>query len=354
MDKKIFIIAFIIIIMCFIIPVKSFATYSSIYPEPSITLKRGTYGNGVKWLQDMLNHNGYTLSIDGEFGNATYNAVTNFQKNNNLQVDGIVGPATKSMLKNMASISSMTYKYTTTRVNIRSGPSTSYNSYGVLNINTKISEINSQNGWSYVKYNNTYGYINSKYLSFNQTLQIPSSNNLTSFSRNSSSLIQIIKNCKSYLANNNFYYSTANGVRTIPMDKSTSYSGKYYVDCSSFVSWALYEYARANGNLLMQNYFNYQRNSATFAQIGANGGNNYLSVVSAKGNSKVNLELAKPGDILVSNGHVEFFNSYTKCSNTYVNIKVYNCGSNTSINSPGITTSATLNPADITYILRVK
>ena len=32
----------------------------------------------------------------------------------------------------------------------------------------------------------------------------------------------------------------------------------------------------------MQNYFNYQRNSATFASIGAAGGNNYLSVVDAK------------------------------------------------------------------------
>ena len=97
----------------------------------------------------------------------------------------------------------------------------------------------------------------------------------------------------------------------------------------------------------MKNYFSYQRNSATFASIGASGGNEYLSVVS-------DISLAKPGDILVSNGHVEFFNSYINPTGNYVNIKVYNCGSNTSIKNAGLTTSATLNKNDIIYILRVK
>ena len=35
-----------------------------------------------------------------------------------------------------------------------------------------------------------------------------------------------------------------------------------------------------------------------------------------------------------------------------VNIKVYNCGSNTSIKNPGLTTSATLDKNNILYILR--
>ena len=104
----------------------------------------------------------------------------------------------------------------------------------------------------------------------------------------------------------------------------------------------------------MKTFFSYQRNSATFSSIGANNGNTFLSVVSAKGNSSVNLSLAKPGDILVSNGHVEFFSSYTNPNGNYVNIKVYNCGSNASILAEGTTTSATLNSNDILYILRVK
>ena len=100
----------------------------------------------------------------------------------------------------------------------------------------------------------------------------------------------------------------------------------------------------------MKNYFSYQRNSTTFANIGAKGGNGYLSVVDS---GTVDLSKAKPGDILVSPGHVEFFNSYTQSGNT-VSIKVYNCGSTSTVKVPGTTTSATRNINDITYILRVK
>ena len=93
-----------------------------------------------------------------------------------------------------------------------------------------------------------------------------------------------------------------------------------------------------------------------FANIGASGGNDYLEVIDNKKDSSdtVDLSLAKPGDILVSKGHVEFFNSYINPSGNYVNIKVYNCGSNTSIKINGLTTSATLDKRDILYILRVK
>ena len=355
MNKKVIFFGLIIILLfCSV----SFGAYTSSYPEPTILIKKGTYGTGVKWLQDMLNHNGYSLTVDGAFGNATYNAVIDFQKNKGLEVDGIVGPATRNALKTYADTSSINaYKYTTTNVNFRSGPGTSYSSYGVLSTNTKVYAYSkTSNGWIHVKYNNTYGYIYAQYLSNNTTSNTTTnSNGLPSFNRGSTNLFTIIKNCKAYYANNNFYYSTAAGVRTIPADKSTSYSGKYYVDCSSYVTWALYEYALANGNTAMKNYFSYQRNSATFASIGATGGNSYLTVVDKKvGSNYVDLSLARPGDILVSNGHVEFFSSYTNPSGNYVNIKVYNCGSNTSIKAPGVTTSATLNKGDITYILSVK
>lgn len=353
MNKKlIFLFLFFILLFGNI----TLAAYTSTYSEPTILIKKGTYGTGVKWLQDMLNHNGYSITIDGAFGNTTYNAVINFQRNNKLDVDGIVGPATRNALKKYANTSIVTSdKYTTTRVNFRSGPSTSNASYGILEPNTRVCVYSSSNGWSYVKYDNTCGYIYTQYLSNNTvSTTITSSNGLSTFTRNTSNLLDIIKNCKSYYANNNFYYSLANGVRTIPADNSTSYSGKYYVDCSSFVTWVLYEYVLANGNTSMQNYFSYQRNSTAFANMGATGGNAYLKVIDKKENENpVDLSLAKPGDILVSNGHVEFFSSYTNPNSNYVNIKVYNCGSNKSIKNPGLTTSATLDKREIKYILRV-
>lgn len=210
-----------------------------------------------------------------------------------------------------------------------------------------------KDGWAYAKHNNSYGYIYSKYLSTNQVSTVTQSTSLPAFSRTNTSIMSIAKACKSYIAQNNFVYSLAAGARTIPMDKSKLYNGSYCVDCSSYVSWVLYEYALINGKTSMQNYFNHQRNSSTFASIGASGGNSYLSVVSSKGNSNVDLSKAKAGDILVSPGHVEIFSSYTTSGNN-VSIKVYNCGSNSSIKYAGLTTSATRNISKITYILRVK
>ena len=334
----------------------SYASYSSPYAEPYTLIRKGSTGTGVKWVQDMLNHNGYSLTIDGIFGAKTYNAVISFQKSKGLSVDGIVGYNTRTALKNNAytQTSSSTinaYRYTTTRVNFRNGPGTSYYSKGVLNQGTKVYVYQVRNdGWAYIKYNNSYGYIYNKYLSSTTTTI---SSGLPTFQRTNTSLLGIIKACKAYYASNNFVYSLAAGARTIPADQSKLYNGNYCVDCSSYVSWVLYEYALINGKTNMQNYFNYQRNSATFASIGAAGGNSYLSVVDAKGNGTVDLSKAQVGDILVSSGHVEFFSSYTQNGNT-VSIKVYNCGSNSTIKIPGITTSATKNINDITYILRVK
>jgi peptidoglycan hydrolase-like protein with peptidoglycan-binding domain len=52
----------------------------------------------VTELQDLLNHNGAGLTVDGDFGPATLTAVENYQRAHGLSVDGIVGPDTKSAL----------------------------------------------------------------------------------------------------------------------------------------------------------------------------------------------------------------------------------------------------------------
>lgn len=328
------------------------AYYDSSYREPTALLKIYSRGENVKWLQDMLNHNGYSLTVDGIFGINTYNAVRQFQTKVNIQVDGIVGTQTRNMLKQHGAGNTTinAYRYTTTNVNFRNGPGTNYSSLGILAKDTKVYVMNKRSdGWAYARWNNKYGYIYSQYLKASAPASLPK------FSRAATSLNTIIKNCKAYYANNNFYYSLAPGVRTIPADNSKTYDGKRYVDCSSFTTWVLYEYASANEKSSMKNYFSTQKNSSMFASIGANGGNNYLNVVSKKTTSaNVNLANAKEGDILVSNGHVEFFKSYTQNTNGTVNIKVYNCGSDSSIKSAGATTSATKNLSEILYILRVK
>jgi len=374
LKAKRFLLSFLmlfLLLVCFNFSSTTYATYISSYAEPTILIRVGCYGSGVRWVQDMLNHNGYDLDVDGVFGNGTLAAVKSFQGKYNLTVDGVVGKATRTALKTYTGTSSTgstssittssTTMYTTANLNLRKGASTSYSIIVTIPKSSSIYVISKSNGWAYVKYNSTYGYVSTNYLSSTR----PSTSNTTSntqgtlptFSRGATSLMSIIRNCKTYYSTNNFYYSTAAGVRSIPADKSVASGtyGRYYTDCSSYVSWALYEYALANGKTNMKNYFSYQRNSATFRSIGDNGGNSYLSVVSKKSStSNVNLANAKPGDILVSPGHVEFFSSYTTNSNGTISLKVYNCGSTASIQASGITTSATKNVSDITYILRVK
>ena len=68
------------------------------YSKPTLTIKKGSKGNGVKWLQWELNQAGYNISIDGDFGNKTYNALIAFQESSKIDVDGKCGPQTKAAL----------------------------------------------------------------------------------------------------------------------------------------------------------------------------------------------------------------------------------------------------------------
>lgn len=57
-------------------------------------LSIGSKGSDVKTLQEMLNQNGYSLDLDGNFGPKTQEAVKDYQTKNGLQVDGIAGNET--------------------------------------------------------------------------------------------------------------------------------------------------------------------------------------------------------------------------------------------------------------------
>lgn len=71
------------------------------YQEPTSTVKEGSSGDGVKWVQWHLWKLGFLeeTDIDGVFGSGTLEVVKAFQEELLLDVDGKVGPATRTALK---------------------------------------------------------------------------------------------------------------------------------------------------------------------------------------------------------------------------------------------------------------
>lgn len=71
------------------------------YSGDEPVLKMGSFGNNVKLLQQLLCIRKYMSNddIDGDFGKVTFRIVKQFQADNKLDVDGIVGRATWKALR---------------------------------------------------------------------------------------------------------------------------------------------------------------------------------------------------------------------------------------------------------------
>ncbi len=137
----------------------------------------GSFGENVKTLQKRLNEEmGCNLKIDGDFGSKTYSCVKKYQKEHDLKQDGVVGEKTCASLNNTTSEelsnelenpnNSLNKIYTTTTdVNFRQGPSTSYKTNGILNRGTEVLVLEyTTSDWYKVEYNNKVGYVASRYL----------------------------------------------------------------------------------------------------------------------------------------------------------------------------------------------
>ena len=73
---------------------------SNPYPEPTKNIRLGSRGDGVKWLQWMLNNKEHCgLIVDGIAGPKTISCLTEYQIHHDLVPDGICGPLTRASLK---------------------------------------------------------------------------------------------------------------------------------------------------------------------------------------------------------------------------------------------------------------
>ncbi|MFS0696733.1 peptidoglycan-binding domain-containing protein [Streptomyces nitrosporeus] len=65
----------------------------------NVIIRQGNTGDRVREIQCLANYHGYSLSVDGQFGPSTYNAVIAFQRARGIGADGIVGPSTWRQLR---------------------------------------------------------------------------------------------------------------------------------------------------------------------------------------------------------------------------------------------------------------
>lgn len=63
----------------------------------------------IKDIQSALNENGFNLILDGVAGINTYSCLIKFQEDNNLTVDGIVGPETREVLFKSSYINAISF-----------------------------------------------------------------------------------------------------------------------------------------------------------------------------------------------------------------------------------------------------
>ncbi|MEV0889016.1 peptidoglycan-binding domain-containing protein [Streptomyces microflavus] len=65
----------------------------------NVVIRQGDTGDRVREIQCLAIYHGYSLTVDGQFGPATKNAVTAFQRARGIGADGIVGSSTWRQLR---------------------------------------------------------------------------------------------------------------------------------------------------------------------------------------------------------------------------------------------------------------
>lgn len=144
-------------------------------------LKSGMNGNDVKELQTLLNSlkylgvNGKVLDVDGEFGKNTASAVEKFEKAFGLSVNGIFTTADYVAYQNYKPttptiptapthpvVTDEFWTSTGSDVNVRTGPSSAFESIGKVNKGDKIKKL-AYTGWTPVYHDNKAKWISSTY-----------------------------------------------------------------------------------------------------------------------------------------------------------------------------------------------
>lgn len=145
-----------------------------VYKLGDRVLKNGMDGEDVKELQTMLISLDYDCGVwgaDGEFGDATEQAVERFQASHGCMVDGEVGPETLAALEKAledaeAPVTDARYvQIVGGNCYVRTAPNTSGKKLGVAHRGDILDYqgVQSADGWHLVVYNGQNGWVSGKY-----------------------------------------------------------------------------------------------------------------------------------------------------------------------------------------------
>lgn len=194
---------------------------SELYLNTTTTLLRGSNGIYVRVLQEMLNRTTHcNLEVDGNFGYKTEWCVKKYQEENNLGIDGKVGPMTRQSLnQNIKNIDNSRYVIintsTNSTLNVRQDAGTNYADIGdVYSSEIYIihgSKLVGGTTWYKIEYETgKYGYVSGAYATKDFILLDISSQNIKLY-RNG----QVVFNVPTVTGNKLKGYDTPLGVYSV-------------------------------------------------------------------------------------------------------------------------------------------
>ena len=162
----------------------------------------------------------------------------------------------------------------------------------------------------------------------------------------------IAKDCKAVLRKGGFTY----GTRGYDFSKATpvTITENKIIDCSEYVSWVIYEYAKKKGNTDLMEDFTKKKNSTSIKNY-LSSHTEYFTKIGKL--SSIKTSDLKAGDIIVKSGHVEIFGKYDSSKTNY-EYRCYNAGSNTALSggaNTGELTGGACNGSESSYtVYRIK
>nr|WP_050608044.1 SH3 domain-containing protein [Clostridium niameyense] len=173
-------------------------------------------------------------------------------------------------------------------LNVRSAPSLSSSIIGSLSNNSTVSIINQNNGWSKIKYGNSIGYINSRYLNNNN-----SNNNNSSGNSNN----VITKNGHVVLSNKSSLLNVRSSTNTSSKIMGSLKHGSSVNIISQVGSWYKIKYGSSIA-YVNSNYISLDNNCTTNSNTNSNSNKNNISskgtgtVKLSNSNSKLNIRIS--------------------------------------------------------------